>query len=437
MSQPPWLEGAWTELGVREVRGPAHNPRISAFFRDAGHPDILADETAWCAAFVGACLERTGYRGSRSLLARSYLGWGEPVERFQLGSVAVLTRGSNPAEGHVGFLIGVTDDKLLLLGGNQSDAVTVEAYDRSRLLGLRWPGERNAQGAVAARPDVMFERALEHVLEMEGGWSEDLYDPGGPTNQGITLAVYAASKGMKLDASNSAALKAELRQIPADTVREIYRTRYWQPSRSGDLTAAVALMHFDASVNHGVGAAARMLQESCGATVDGEIGPETLGAVRAMPPLQLVARYADRRRARYRALSHFWRFGRGWLRRVDITFERASLLVGDGGHAGHQRSNSQQKGSEAMSIDPITPTPPKWWGQSMTIWGALITALATVAPAVGPVVGVDISSEAIRQVGGQAAQAVQAIAGLFGTVLTIWGRARAAQPLQRDIMFKL
>ena len=80
---------------------------------------------------------------------------------------------------------------------------------------------------------------------------------------------------------------------------------------------------------------------------------------------------------------------------------------------------------------------PKWWGQSMTIWGAIVTALATVAPALGPVVGVDISGEVIRQAGGQAAQVFPAVAGLVGTVLTIWGRLRATQPLQqRDVTFR-
>lgn len=80
---------------------------------------------------------------------------------------------------------------------------------------------------------------------------------------------------------------------------------------------------------------------------------------------------------------------------------------------------------------------PKWWGQSMTIWGAIVTALATVVPAVGPVVGLDITGEVIRHAGGQAAQAVQAVAGLVGTMLTIWGRVRASQPLQqRDVTFK-
>jgi hypothetical protein len=50
-----------------------------------------------------------------------------------------------------------------------------------------------------------------------------------------------------------------------------------------------------------------------------------------------------------------------------------------------------------------TPTPDsKWWAQSMTIWGAIITAAATVAPALGSRFGIDIAPELIRLFGDQA-----------------------------------
>lgn len=213
-------------------------------------------------------------------------------------------------------------------------------------------------------------------------------------------------------------------------VIDLAERRRWLRILAEAFAPGIALMHFDTAVNHGVGAAIRMLQEAAGATIDGEVGPETRAAITRSTPTGLVTRYADIRRAKYRALPHFWRFGRGWLRRADVTLERA-LALGD------QNSRvDQQKGTETMQTD-IPGAAPKWWGQSMTIWGALITALATVAPAVGPVIGVDITGEVIRQAGGQAAQAFQAVAGLVGTVLTIWGRFRAVQPLaQRDVSFK-
>ena len=80
-----------------------------------------------------------------------------------------------------------------------------------------------------------------------------------------------------------------------------------------------------------------------------------------------------------------------------------------------------------------TPDVPdtKWWGQSMTIWGVIITTLSTVLPAFGPLLGLDITAELIRQLGDQIVVIVQAVGGLIGTILTIWGRARATTTLER------
>lgn len=40
----------------------------------------------------------------------------------------------------MGFVIGFEPGRVFLLGGNQSDAVTVAQYPAGRLLGYRWPG---------------------------------------------------------------------------------------------------------------------------------------------------------------------------------------------------------------------------------------------------------------------------------------------------------
>ncbi|HWK32525.1 MAG TPA: TIGR02594 family protein, partial [Hyphomicrobium sp.] len=176
MEQPPWLAAAWAELGQREVRGSADNARIRAFFRDVGHPATLHDEVAWCAAFAGACLERAGFASTRSLMARSYLRWGEEIEAGRFGAVAVLSRGADPAAGHVGFLLGETASHVMLLGGNQGDAVSVAAYPKTRLIGLRWP--QAVTQRTAASPEqtgsapAIFAEALAHVLEMEGGYTD-------------------------------------------------------------------------------------------------------------------------------------------------------------------------------------------------------------------------------------------------------------------------
>ena len=84
-----------------------------------------------------------------------------------------------------------------------------------------------------------------------------------------------------------------------------------------------------------------------------------------------------------------------------------------------------------MNNDAMTQTNAKWWVQSKTIWGALITAAATVAPVLGPMIGIELSGEVVRQAGEQTITAVQALSGLFGTILTIYGRLSATAKLAR------
>jgi hypothetical protein len=76
MDQPAWLTEGWLQLGVREVPGRRHSRDVLEFFRDVGRNDVVRDELPWCAAFVGACLERSDLPGTGSLLAQSYLEWG-------------------------------------------------------------------------------------------------------------------------------------------------------------------------------------------------------------------------------------------------------------------------------------------------------------------------------------------------------------------------
>lgn len=449
MEQPAWLAAAWAEFGVKEVAGAASARAITTYFAEAGHADITDDATPWCAAFAGAMLKRAGLTPSGSLMARSYLKWGSALDAPRLGAIAVLSRGTSPSTGHVGFYLGAADDRVFLLGGNQSDAVTVEDFKASRVLGFRWPSEAATASTPSAAPSA-FEQALQHVLEMEGGFSDDFHDPGGPTNKGITLNEFAKWRGATITAASRQTMIAALKAIDDATVSAIYLRRYWQPASCEALPPPLALMHFDAAVNHGTGTAICILQAALAVAVDGEFGPLTLKAAQTKPALEIVARYAGLRRTRYRALPHFWRFGRGWLRRVDATEARARKLAGD-----TSQQTSTTKGTTTMSKDYKFPLPGeipgqpmagaiddtadgKWWGHSKTVWGALITTLATVLPVIGPLFGLKLPAEVITQIGDQVLVVVQAVAGLFGTLLTLYGRSTASLPLiRRDVNLRV
>lgn len=134
---PPWLAEARRHIGQREVKGPRHNSLIIAWWRAIKRAGIRDDETPWCAAFVGGCLEAVGLISSRFESARSYLEWGAKLDTPEVGCVVVLGRDGG---GHVGFVVGRdATGNLLVLGGNQGDAVSVAAFARSRVLGYRWP----------------------------------------------------------------------------------------------------------------------------------------------------------------------------------------------------------------------------------------------------------------------------------------------------------
>ena len=135
--EPRWLIEARKFIGLSEVKGGQHAPEIVQFWRDIKRGGIKDDETPWCAAFVGAMLERAGIRSSRFESAKSYLSWGRELPGPALGCVVVLTRQGG---GHVGFCVGRDDTgNILLLGGNQSDAVNIRAFPESRVSGYRWP----------------------------------------------------------------------------------------------------------------------------------------------------------------------------------------------------------------------------------------------------------------------------------------------------------
>jgi uncharacterized protein (TIGR02594 family) len=130
-------------IGTHEIPGEDDNPKIVEFFAKVGHSWVKDDETAWCAAFVGACLEEAGYKSTKKLNARSYLEWGDAVmpNQAEKGDVIIFWRESPQSwKGHVAFFHSYdANGNLNVLGGNQSNAVTIETYKKGRLLGVRRP----------------------------------------------------------------------------------------------------------------------------------------------------------------------------------------------------------------------------------------------------------------------------------------------------------
>lgn len=144
--KPKWLLIAEGEIGVKEVYGGEHNPRILEYGR-AVTDSYSEDEIPWCAYFVNWVLLMSDIQGTGSGLARSFLDWGYHLKDPRIGCVCVFRRGSSTWQGHVGFYAGGDDTYVYLLGGNQSNEVSISKYRKSKLLGYRWPTRPNAEEA--------------------------------------------------------------------------------------------------------------------------------------------------------------------------------------------------------------------------------------------------------------------------------------------------
>jgi len=134
-------------VGMTEVAGKVSNPQILAMLQlDLSWPE--QDEVAWCSAFVNYIAWLLRLPRSKSLLARSWLQVGVPIDPVEAEpgfDVVILKRGGENqpgpdvinAPGHVGFFAGGDKDIVLILGGNQSDSVNISRFFVQNILGIR------------------------------------------------------------------------------------------------------------------------------------------------------------------------------------------------------------------------------------------------------------------------------------------------------------
>ena len=161
-----------------------------------------------------------------------------------------------------------------------------------------------------------FSEALEVILHHEGGYVNHPKDPGGETNLGVTKRVYEDFGGEK-----------EMKDLTKEDVEPIYKKNYWDRVKGDDLPEGLDLCIFDFAVNAGPGRAAKFIQRLVNTTVDGGIGPNTLGKIKEYVDHygvnQTIESYALMRQNYYESLSNFATFGKGWTRRVSEVTEKA------------------------------------------------------------------------------------------------------------------
>lgn len=142
----PWMKVAKAELGVKEMSGKKHNPRIVEYHA-ATTLKASEDEVPWCASFVNWVFLQCSMRRTKSARAASWLLWGVPCKP-RYGCVVVKSRplnGSPTGGNHVTFWLRAAKKNgvpgYIGLGGNQSNEVNETWYPDSTVKGYRWPEE--------------------------------------------------------------------------------------------------------------------------------------------------------------------------------------------------------------------------------------------------------------------------------------------------------
>lgn len=176
------------------------------------------------------------------------------------------------------------------------------------------PEPTPSQPSPPSQPDMFKDSALPLILTFEGGYSNDPNDRGGSTNKGIIQTeydTYRTKKGLPIQ---------DVRIISDDEVIDIYRNDYWIASKCDQMGEKLSIVMFDTAVNNGTGRAAKILQKALGVTIDGAIGPGTMGALQDSDQTALCARYIDIRETFYHAIVDHdesqSKWLNGWLRRL-------------------------------------------------------------------------------------------------------------------------
>jgi uncharacterized protein (TIGR02594 family) len=144
-SRPPlvWLAEARHLLGLKEGPGALDNPTILQWAEDIGQRIYTSDDLPWCGLFVAHCIASTlpdEPLPANPLGARAWGSFGHSITPTR-GAVMVFWRKSlQSGLGHVGFYVGEDAGAYCILGGNQSDSVSLAWIAKDRLVTARWPG---------------------------------------------------------------------------------------------------------------------------------------------------------------------------------------------------------------------------------------------------------------------------------------------------------
>jgi len=164
--------------------------------------------------------------------------------------------------------------------------------------------------------------AIDKVLIHEGGFVNHPLDKGGPTNFGITQAVYEEFVGRKVTLE-------EMKNMPIGNAVRIYKEKYWDKVQGDKIrNYAIAFTIFDQAVNRGPSSAIKQAQKILGLNQTGIADDSFINKLNFQSPDIFVNQYIEASKDFYymivRNNSSQSVFLNGWLARIESLKSYAS-----------------------------------------------------------------------------------------------------------------
>ena len=143
-------------------------------------------------------------------------------------------------------------------------------------------------------------KAINLIIELEGGYVNHPADPGGETKYGISKRSYPSE---------------DIKNLTKQRAAELYKRDFWDKVKGDEYGWPVNALLFDMAVHSGPVQAVRTFQRTAGLAADGIIGPRTLAALKDAD-VELCARFLSARQEFLARLPNANSFMRGWNKRL-------------------------------------------------------------------------------------------------------------------------
>lgn len=151
-----------------------------------------------------------------------------------------------------------------------------------------------------------FLKAIDGILDREGGYVNDPSDRGGETKYGISKRSYPF---------------LDIADLTRQDAIDIYCEDFWVPLCADQIVKQiVANVLFDFAVNTGRRRSIKLIQQITCVPIDGMIGPITIGAINSADGEKLAMQYTLQRIQFYSTLASSRKSQRkfltGWIKRA-------------------------------------------------------------------------------------------------------------------------